>query len=101
VPQTARVLWPPHRGRVRLNFNWDAINGDSVVDVSASEYHRPETSPESAYRLIGDAPIRVGSIAPHSNPGGVTFVVEVDWDDPLPIATDITVMDPPVVREPS
>lgn len=93
MPRTMRQFWNPRKGRQTLNFNWDAITGDSVVNVSASEYHRPQVSTESATRFVGAASVRVCNVSPHSNPGGVTFVVEVDWSDPIPIVTDITLFD--------
>ena len=41
--------------------------------------------------------ISVANISPHGPPQdinhGVTFVVTVDWDSPLRIVTDITVLD--------
>jgi hypothetical protein len=39
----------------------------------------------------------VSNVAPHGPPWdpnhGVTFVVNVDWDGPLHVVTDITVLD--------
>jgi hypothetical protein len=35
----------------------------------------------------------VAGIAPHSDPGGVTFALNVDWGEPIPVVTDITVLD--------
>jgi hypothetical protein len=98
MPQTIRKFWRPHNGRVTLNFNWDAINHDSVVLISAAEYVT-STPPSNEHRFIGAASITVENIAPHGPPydnnHGVTFVVNVDWGTPLPIVTDITVLDPP------
>ncbi|MGC2373213.1 MAG: hypothetical protein WA484_04995 [Solirubrobacteraceae bacterium] len=82
-----------------MNFNWSSINANSVVLVTASEYD-PQGAPDadgSAQRIVGDALIRVDNIAPHGPPSdrnqGVTFVLEVDWDEPLNVCTDITVLD--------
>ena len=36
--QTCRQYWRNLQGRCVLNFNWDAIDHDSVVLISASEY---------------------------------------------------------------
>jgi hypothetical protein len=91
MPTTIRKFWRPHTGRVTLNYNWPAIDQDSVVLVSVSEYDARHV------RFIGAASITVDNIAPHGPPydnnHGVTFVVSVDWDTPLPIVTDITVLD--------
>lgn len=91
MPQTIRKYWGKKRGRVSLNFNWDVIEKDSVVLVSASEYDKRRV------RFIGAASITVSNIAPHGPPfdsnKGVTFVVNVDWDSAINIVTDITVLD--------
>jgi Papain-like cysteine protease AvrRpt2 len=91
MPKTIRKYWGAHKGRVALNYNWPAIDQDSVVLITASEY-------ASNYaRFIGAASITVANIAPHGPPydsnHGVTFVVNVDWGSPLNIVTDITVLD--------
>jgi hypothetical protein len=105
MPQTIRVHWDSFKGRRVLNFNWGAINKESVVIVTASEYHgkgQPLFQGESDPRFVGAAAVRVDDIAPHGPPSdpneGVTFAVTVDWPDPLPIVTDITVLDNPPVE---
>ncbi|WP_405988354.1 hypothetical protein [Streptomyces sp. NBC_00986] len=101
MPQTIRKYWGPFQGRVTLNFNWGAINHDSVVIVTASEY-LVSTPPDAEHRFIGAASITAENIAPHGPPydpnHGVTFVVNVDWGAPLTIVTDITVLDSPPVE---
>lgn len=109
MPQTVRKYWDPKNGRVTLNFNWDAIQANSVVLVTASEYMagRPGEvfQDQDNQRFIGAANITVANIAPHGPPWdpnqGVTFVVNVDWDEPLHIVTDITVLDdlPEIVQD--
>jgi hypothetical protein len=115
-PRSIRVYWGSYHGRVKFNFNWPGtINLRSVVVVTASEYDpiqldlsipvpggtpRPYP-PDSDYRrFVGDADFTVANISPHGpaglDPGGVTFVVNINWRHPLPVATDITVLDPPV-----
>ncbi len=89
--QTIRKIWGPFNGRVSLNFNWDAIDQDSVVIVTVSECN------PGGVRFIGSANISADNVAPHGPPydsnHGVTFVVNVDWPEPLHFATDITVLD--------
>jgi hypothetical protein len=96
MPRTIRKYWGPHKGRATLNFNWPMINHDSVVLISATEYVTT-TPPSNEHRFIGAASITVENISPHGPPydpnHGVTFVVNVDWGTPLPIVTDITVLD--------
>ena len=93
MPRHMRRYWAPRKGRVELNFNWDAIQERSVVNVSASECNRPEASPENTRRFVGAATVKVCNVSPHTNPGGVTFVVQIDWGDPIPFVTDITLFD--------
>jgi hypothetical protein len=91
MPQTIRKYWGAFKGRVTLNYNWGAIDHDSVVIVTVSEYTAQKV------RFIGAATITVENIAPHGPPydpnHGVTFVVNVGSDTPLNIVTDITVFD--------
>jgi hypothetical protein len=99
VLKTIRHFWGPKQGRTTLNFNWEEINHNSVVLITASEYL--DTAPPSdEHRFVGEASITVSNITPHGPPfdpnHGVTFVVNVDWGSPLNIVTDITVLDPPV-----
>ena len=95
--ETCRQYWWNLNGRCRLNFNWDAIDHDSVVLISASEYRPDGGDPSHSPRFVGDARIRVLNVSPHSPPfdpnHGVTFVVNVDWGSPLHVVTDITVLD--------
>ena len=110
-----RVYWAPMRGRATLNFNWPGVlNLSSAVVVTASEYDPlqinisiplpgggppPPPPRRDRRRFIGAANVTVSNISPHgpggADPGGVTFVVNIDWDSPIPICTDITVLDRP------
>ncbi|HKR46540.1 MAG TPA: hypothetical protein VJU59_43920 [Paraburkholderia sp.] len=96
MPQTVRKYWGPFQGRTTLNFNWEAINHDSTVIVTAAEY-KVTTPADSEHRFIGAATITVDNVCPHGPPfdsnHGVTFVVNVNWGAPLNIVTDITVLD--------
>lgn len=100
MPQSVRQYWWNKSGRCQLNFNWDAIDNDSVVLVQASEYTPDGNDPTHSPRFVGAANITVANVAPHGPPydvnHGVTFVVNVDWGAPLHIVTDITVLDAPV-----
>lgn len=92
MPQTMRKYWGllPH-GRTALNFNWPAIDQDSVVVITASEYAVNHS------RFVGSASVTVACITPHGPPfdpnHGVTFVVNVDWSGSLNVVTDITLLD--------
>jgi hypothetical protein len=98
VPVSARVFWQMNPGRNVVNLNWGAINADSVVMVSASEYtaHSQVLPDGSHQRFVGAADVTVSNVTPHGPPfdpnHGVTFVVEVGWNAPLPICTDIAVI---------
>jgi hypothetical protein len=103
-PRTVRVYWGRFKGRVNLNFNWDAIQPGSVVHVTACESApRPSHDPIFADEpmptdwVTGGANVTVHGVSPHKNPDGVGFILTVDWDSPLPIVTDITVFDRPEI----
>jgi hypothetical protein len=99
VPVSARVFWQMNPGRNVVNLNWDAISADSVVMVSASEYtaNSQQLPDGSDQRFIGAADVTVSNVTPHGPPfdpnHGVTFVVEVGWNSPLTICTDIAVIE--------
>jgi len=99
MTQTVRQYWRNLQGRVVLNFNWGAIDHDSTVVITASEYSLDIAKPTASPRFVGAANVTVHNISPHSPPydpnHGVTFVVTVDWPAPLDIVTDITVLDKP------
>jgi hypothetical protein len=103
-PRTIRVFWR-NRTSDWVNFNWDGvITPQSVVHISACECKFPEGGIFGAESVIlhrGLAPIWVKNVRVHGpNPGdtitgGVEFFIQVDWDTPLDVATDITVMGTP------
>lgn len=97
MSQTVRKFWSPRNGTNSMNFNWDAINADSVVLVTAAEYN-----PNNDKRFVGGATVTVHGIAPHGPPTdpnhGVGFMLEVAWPNPIPICTDITVLDTSIVE---
>jgi hypothetical protein len=111
MPQTIRKFWRgPFSGRHVLNFNWDQIDSDSVVLVTASLYVAQSNPPPGANLQRIDDPtktVSVHNISPHGPPfdnnHGVTFVVTTEGGILPPsvfIATDITVFDDkPVVTQ--
>src|SRR3954454_9773458 len=98
VPVSARVFWQMNPGRNAVNLNWNAISADSVVMVSASEYNaNSQKLPDGSHqRFVGAADVTVSNVTPHGPPfdpnHGVTFVVEVGWNAPLTICTDIALI---------
>jgi hypothetical protein len=105
--RTIRVFWGKQSTGWK-NFNWDGvITKESVVHISACEYDVNELNlfgVEGMHRSRGDAAISVKNVRPHGpNPGdtitgGVEFFLEVDWDSPLLVATDISVFDDPMQK---
>ena len=96
MSRTIRVYWPGLTS-TWLNFNWPPINAQSVVTISVSEgdahFGGFGTPLDGISRRRGAAVMGARNITPHE--GGVEFYVEIGWDSPLNIVTDITVLDPP------
>ena len=90
MPQLRRIYWGRHHGRGRYTFHSRYINRQSVVLITASEGDEGNST-QSPQRFVGNANVRVENIAPYD--GGVTFVVVVEWDHPLPIRTDVVIQD--------
>jgi hypothetical protein len=94
--RTIRVFWRNARTNW-YNFNWPGIiNQNSVVHISACEFHYPREpffGSQGVLRSRGAAHIWVKNVRPHSR--GVEFVLQVDWRTPLHVTTDITVFNPP------
>lgn len=94
------------QGRVRQNFNLPGIinSAQAVVHITAGEVTQgPRTlvgaiAQDFIYK-VGAANIWVSNISPHFNshfggePGGVEFILNVDWDSPLDVGITITVED--------
>ncbi len=98
LSRTIRLLYRGMKGRVRENFNWGIdppITKKSVVLMTAAEATVSQgiIGPEdlTAFNL-GDADIYVTNISPHQ--GGVEFILHVNWESPLDVLVDLTVMDP-------
>jgi hypothetical protein len=92
--QGYRFCYGPQVTRT-FNFQWDIINQDSFVLITASEgSERVEDctmiyDSQSPHRFVGAARFTVDNIAPHD--GGVTFHVTIDWPSPLILWIDIVV----------
>lgn len=97
-------------GRHTQNFNWPSAirSRQAVVQVTAaeikpappSEVLGPNGTTTQNYMFwLGAANVSVSNICPHFNdhfngePGGVEFVVTVDWPSPIDVAVTITVED--------
>lgn len=103
-PRTIRVFWRNARTGW-FNFNWNGIiTPNSVVHISACECIFSEGNifgSEGVTRHRGAAPVWIKNIRPHGpNPsdsitGGVEFYLQIDWNTPLNIAVDITVLGEP------
>jgi hypothetical protein len=92
--QTQRVYWGPWQGTRSVNYDWEAINSGSAVVITAAEWNKSDPSslpPET--RFMGLASISVLNVVPHDDPGGVTFMINIEWDSPLWVCFDITVLD--------
>jgi hypothetical protein len=79
------------------NFQWDIINHQSWVVITACEGREPVEdgrvlgTTQSPMRFLGDARFTVHSVSPHD--GGVEFFLEIAWPAPLNTWVDITVFD--------
>jgi len=95
------------KGRVRQNFNWPVIkSAQAVVHITAGEVKPGSPSivlgghaeQDFIYHL-GDADVWVSNISPHFNsqfpgePGGVEFILHVDFNSPIDVGITITVED--------
>jgi hypothetical protein len=97
MTQTVRVLWRGLRWNQPLTLNWGAITSDSVVHISVSEAKRiygMYFGIPFIQRFMGAAQIEVRNVSPRA--GAVDFFIYIDWDEPLDITVDITVLDAPI-----
>ncbi|MHB9863596.1 hypothetical protein [Streptomyces sp. YIM S03343] len=79
------VVWNgTFNGWVDFRINWNIINPNSTVIVTASEIDA------NGVRFIGAAPFTVTSIAPAA--GFVVAKINIAWDSPLRIRTDLAVL---------
>jgi len=90
MAQVFRVYWGQHNGPLNATLNFDGINDQSVVLASVSEGDSGNSTASPA-RFIGAANMHVDNIAPFD--GGVTMRINIDWDSPLNVWTDIAILD--------
>jgi hypothetical protein len=107
MSRTIRYIKRGVKGRVKENFNWpDAIkSAKAIVNVTVGEIKAGTTTLSTLppiqdfYYILGDADVWVSNIGVHKNdfnredPGGIGFIVHVDFDVPLDVAITITVED--------
>lgn len=98
MARSIRGVYRSMQGRVRMNVNWDAINVNTSVVVTAAEWSAAGGIFGSLVGrpLLGDANVYVTNVGPHGSgteAGGVEFILHVDWPSPLPIVVDITAFD--------
>lgn len=108
---SARYVLKNVRGRTKHNFNFPGVilSNQAVVHITASEI-MPKEPPSTVggggvqnfMYHVGDANIWVSNVSPHANdhfngePGGVEYILNVDWGSPLNVAVTITVEDNPL-----
>lgn len=97
-------------GRVRANFNMPGVvkSRQAVVHITAGEVvfgggtsevlgPNGQLVTQPYHYNLGDADIWVSNVSPHFNdhfngePGGVEYILHVNWDTPLDVAVTITV----------
>lgn len=99
MARSVRALYQGVQGRVRLNLNWDAINLNSAVIITAAEW-----APSGGIfgltvgrPVLGEANVYVTNVGPHGVPngeaGGVEFHLHVDWGAPLDVIVTVTVLE--------
>lgn len=104
MARSLRVLYRNQVTRSRKNLNWDAIDLDSAVIVTAAEFKHGfemgsfDTGPKTKGRPhLGEANVYVTNVGPHGQDGieagGVEFLLHVEWGSPLDVVVTITVLD--------
>ena len=110
MSKSVRFVRKNMQGRVPMNFNWPGVIRSrlAVVNITAAEVIPGARSiavgPNGAVSMdwiyhVGAANIWVSNVSPHFNdhfggePGGVEFILHVDFSSPLNVAITITVDD--------
>ncbi|MER6305065.1 hypothetical protein [Streptomyces sp. NPDC001657] len=102
MSRSISALLGKHKGTSRINFNFDAIDRDTAVVVTAAEFQPQSGGPPFGDNFLtpgrphlGAAPVYVTNIGPHGDtgePGGVEFLLHVDSDDPVDVVVTITAL---------
>lgn len=101
MARSIRYVLDNQQGVTRQNFNWDAINIDSAVIVTAAEI-ADWLGALSGVKTVGRpnlglAKVWVSNIGPHgvanTEAGGVEYFLHVEWDHPLKVMVTITAED--------
>ncbi|MFE5372764.1 hypothetical protein [Streptomyces mirabilis] len=107
MAQSIRMHYRQCQGRIRKNVPWDAVKArQAVVHASAAEVVDAEPSSiigvgdEQDYMYnLGDADVWVSNVSPHhydhyfEEPGGVEFILHVDYSRPVDVAVTLTLED--------
>jgi hypothetical protein len=111
MSQSIRFVKRGVHGRIRENFNTPLIkSSSSVVHITASEIKSPDPNVPPAFKdagdpgqnfiyHLGDANVWVSNVSPHrqdhfdGEPGGVEFILNVDFPSPIDVAVTLTVED--------
>jgi hypothetical protein len=101
MARSTRVFYQSQVGVIRKNHNWDAINVDSAVIVTAASFaFNPSQSTKTQGRpLLNDAAsVYVTNVGPHGGhdtgeAGGVEFHLHVDGGNPQDVVVTITVVE--------
>lgn len=99
MARSTRFVLEGLQGTVRHNHNWDAINIDSAVIITAAEYADWEGALAGIKTVgrpnLGAANVWVSNVGPHgvagAEAGGVEFLIHVDWPSPLRVMVTVTV----------
>ena len=84
---TYRHDWGNRHGQWKLTLNWGAINRNSRVFVSASEFGGGNQSP-----FVGAARYTVHNVAPFD--GGVTVWINIEWGADIRVQLSYLIVNP-------
>ncbi|MFE7589422.1 hypothetical protein ACFU6K_08480 [Kitasatospora sp. NPDC057512] len=115
MPKSFRLRYRGVRGRIPLNVRLPGVikTRHAVVHITAGQVRDAQASSiivggqslmqDFIYNL-GDADVWISNVSPHGEndhfpgePGGVEFILHVDYPDPLDVAVTICVDDAPPV----
>ena len=109
MAKSARYVVHNAHGRSKQNFNMPGVikSRQAVVHITASEVTAAPASvvagggTQNFMYNVGAANVWVSNVSPHFNdhfqgePGGVEYILNVDWQSPLNVAVTVTVEDDP------